>query len=73
MGSGFCDWVYWHFFIVTVDYNSSQIELLLNDVCMTNLYEESLTNLPLLPESQTGLYSLEFTNALPFITDKQTG
>jgi hypothetical protein len=42
MGSGFDDGVYWHFFAITVDYNSSYIELL-NGVCLTNLYEESLT------------------------------
>jgi hypothetical protein len=33
MGSGLDDWVYWHFFTITVDYNSSHIELLLNDAC----------------------------------------
>jgi hypothetical protein len=37
MGSGFGDSVYWHFFAITVDYISSHIELLLKDVCMTNL------------------------------------
>jgi hypothetical protein len=31
-----------------VSYNSSRIELLLNNVCLTNLYEESLTNLRLI-------------------------
>jgi hypothetical protein len=41
MDSGFDDWVYWHFFTITVDY----IELLLNDVYLTNLPEESLTDL----------------------------
>jgi hypothetical protein len=45
MGSAFDDWVFWHFFTVTVDYNSSHIELLLDDVCLTNLFEESLTSL----------------------------
>jgi hypothetical protein len=45
MGSGFDDWIYWHFFTITADYNSSHTELLLNDVCLTNLYEESLTAL----------------------------
>jgi hypothetical protein len=43
MGSGFDDWIYWHFFTTTVDYNSSHVELLLHDVCLTNLSEESLT------------------------------
>jgi hypothetical protein len=52
MGSGFDDWVYWHFFTITVDYNSSHTELLLNDICPTKLYKESL----------------EFKNELPFIT-----
>jgi hypothetical protein len=42
MGSGFDDWIYLHFFAITVNYNSSQIELL-NNVCLTNLSEESLT------------------------------
>jgi hypothetical protein len=37
MGSGFDDWVYWHFFTITVDYNGSHTELLLNDVCLTIL------------------------------------
>jgi hypothetical protein len=37
MGSGFGDWVYWHFFTITVDYSSSHIELLLHDVCLINL------------------------------------
>jgi hypothetical protein len=49
MGSGSDDYIYWHFFTIKVDYNSSHIELLLNDVC--------LTNLSLLSESWTGLYS----------------
>jgi hypothetical protein len=44
MGSGFDDWVYWHFFTITVNDNSSHIELLLNDVCPTNL-SEALTAL----------------------------
>jgi hypothetical protein len=48
MGSGLHDWVYWHFFTVTVSYNSSHIELLLNDICLTNLYEEPRTDLSLL-------------------------
>jgi hypothetical protein len=43
MGSGFNDWIYWHFFTITINYNISHIELLLNDICLTNLYEESLT------------------------------
>jgi hypothetical protein len=42
MGSGFGDRIYWHFFTITVVYNSSHTEFL-NDVCLTNLYEESLT------------------------------
>jgi hypothetical protein len=54
---------------VIVNYNSSHIELLLNDVCLTNL-----SDLSLLPESRTGFYCLslslllEFTNPLPSIT-----
>jgi hypothetical protein len=43
MSYGFDDWVYWHFFTVTVVYNSSHIELLLNEVCLMNFYEESVT------------------------------
>jgi hypothetical protein len=43
VGSRFDDWVYWHFLKITVDCNSSHIELLLNDVRLMNLYEESLT------------------------------
>jgi hypothetical protein len=47
MGSAFDDWVYWHVFTITVNYNISHIELLLNGVCLTNLYEEFPTNLNL--------------------------
>jgi hypothetical protein len=32
MSSGFDDLVYWHFFTITVNYESSHIELLLNDL-----------------------------------------
>jgi hypothetical protein len=45
VGSGFDVWVYWDFFAIAVNYNISHIELLLNDVCLTNLSEESLTAL----------------------------
>jgi hypothetical protein len=45
LGSEFDDWVYWHLFTNTVDYNSSHIELLLNDVCLTELSEEFFTAL----------------------------
>jgi hypothetical protein len=24
MGSGLADWIYWHFFTITINYNSSQ-------------------------------------------------
>jgi hypothetical protein len=65
MGSGFDDWIYWHFFTITINSNSSHIHLLLNDVCLTNLYEESLTNLGLTSTT------LEFTNVLPFIIARQ--
>jgi hypothetical protein len=44
MGSGIDDWVYWHLLTITVDFNSSHIELLLNDVCLTNPYEKSRNN-----------------------------
>jgi hypothetical protein len=30
MGYGFDDWIYWHLFTITINYNSSHIELLLN-------------------------------------------
>jgi hypothetical protein len=66
MGSAFYDWIYWHFFTITVNYNSSHIELL-NDACLTNLSEESLTALGLIPTT------LEFTNKLSFITATQPG
>jgi hypothetical protein len=43
MGSNFDDWIYSHFFVtIPVDYNSSYNDLLLNDVCLPNLYEEAL-------------------------------
>jgi hypothetical protein len=31
MGSGFDDWVYWHFFTITDNYSSSHAELLLDN------------------------------------------
>jgi hypothetical protein len=37
VGSRFDDWIYWHFFIITLDYNSSHIGLLLHNFCLTNL------------------------------------
>jgi hypothetical protein len=54
MGSGFNDWIYWHFFIITVNYNSSHIELLLHNVYLTNLsrisnWSESLKLMNQLP------------------------
>jgi hypothetical protein len=48
MCSGFDDRVFWPLFTITVNYNSSHIEFLLNDLCLTNLSEESLTNLGLI-------------------------
>jgi hypothetical protein len=56
MGSGFDDWVYWHFFTITVNYKSSHIELL-NDV--------SLKNLSLIS------HCFECTNELAFITARE--
>jgi hypothetical protein len=44
-------------FTITVNYNSSHIEHLLNDVCLTNLSEEFLTY-------------LEFMNVFPSISAK---
>jgi hypothetical protein len=48
MDSGSDDWIYWHFFTITLKYNNSYIKLLLNDVSLTNLYEESRIDLSLL-------------------------
>jgi hypothetical protein len=45
MGSGYGDWICRHCFTITVDYNSSHVELLLSDVCLKNLSEEALTDL----------------------------
>jgi hypothetical protein len=42
VGSG-VDWGYWLFFTITVDCNSSHVELLLNDLRLADPYEESLT------------------------------
>jgi hypothetical protein len=66
MCSGFDDWVYWQFFTITVNYNNSHIELLL-DVCLMNRYEESLTVAWILGWSLL----IKFTNVLPFITATQ--
>jgi hypothetical protein len=62
MCSGLDDWIDWHFFTITVDYNSSHTELLLNDVWRI-LYEESLTNLSL-PELSLSL-TLRLTVSRP--------
>jgi hypothetical protein len=35
MGSRSDDWIYWHFFTITLDYNSSDIELLLHNESLT--------------------------------------
>jgi hypothetical protein len=35
VGSTFDDWIYQHFFIITFNYNSSHIQLLVNDVWLT--------------------------------------
>jgi hypothetical protein len=43
VGSRFYDWVYQHFFTITLHYNSSHIELPLNDVCL--LSRCSVTNI----------------------------
>jgi hypothetical protein len=51
-------WIYWHFITVTVDYNSPHIELLLNDVWLTN----ALRRLS---------HAIECTNQLPFIIPTQ--
>jgi hypothetical protein len=64
MGSGFDDWIYWHFFTITTNYNSSHIELLLNSLAVElRLLSEvcSLKNLWL-------SHYTECTNELPFIT-----
>jgi hypothetical protein len=37
LGSESDEWMYWHFFTITVNYNSSHIELLLKAVCLANL------------------------------------
>jgi hypothetical protein len=42
MGSIFVDRVYWRFFTITVDYNRSHIELLLNDVYLSLISNWSL-------------------------------
>jgi hypothetical protein len=44
MGSGLGDWIYWHFFTITVNYNSHTFNSfwMPHDSCLTNLYEESL-------------------------------
>jgi hypothetical protein len=69
MGSRFDDWVYWHFFTITVNYNSSHIELLPNNVGLANASEESLTAALI----SDWFLLLKFTKALPFITATQLG
>jgi hypothetical protein len=62
MGSGFDDWVYWHFFTITVNHKSSHIELLLNSVSLMNLYEESVINLGLVSTIPRNYESTAFYN-----------
>jgi hypothetical protein len=62
MGSGFDEWVNWHFFTVGFDYDSSHIEGLLNDVC--------LANLSLIPNwSRTDLYHSRIESESHIATD----
>jgi hypothetical protein len=42
MGSGFYNWVYWHFFTITTNYNNSHIEFLNYDSCLTNALKNLL-------------------------------
>jgi hypothetical protein len=44
VGSRFDDWVYWHFFTITIYYNSSHIELLSNAVWRTSVKNLSLVS-----------------------------
>jgi hypothetical protein len=60
-GSRFDDWVYWHFFKIKVDYNSSHIELLLDN--------ESPTVFLLVLGLISSLQSLEF---FIWISDSRT-
>jgi hypothetical protein len=56
------DWIYWPFFTITVNYNSSHIALLLNDVSLPNLCEESRNDLWLTRMNQwTPFYNCERT------------
>jgi hypothetical protein len=52
MGFGFDDWLYWRFFTITFDYNNSHIGLLVNDVCLATLSEESRTDISLISISR---------------------
>jgi hypothetical protein len=56
MGSGFDDWIYWHFFTITVNYKSSHIQLLLNNVCLKNLSLISDWSFLLLEKSESQSY-----------------
>jgi hypothetical protein len=74
MGSRFGDWIYWYFFTVTVDYNCSHIERLLNDDVLR--MSHCCLNIGLVSTLLWFLYYadlslLEFTNPLPFITSKR--
>jgi hypothetical protein len=52
MGFGLDDWIYWHFFTITVNYNSSHIELLPNAVWRISHYSRTdLSCLWIEPES----------------------
>jgi hypothetical protein len=62
-GSGFDDWIYWHFFTITVNYNSSQIELFLSDESLWRI-SDSCLNLSLLSDWTLLLSSLSLMSLM---------
>jgi hypothetical protein len=74
MGSGLDNWIYWHFFTITINYNSSQSVTVQDSLHSgwTSVFPSAATNderlitahiLKSLPNE-----SIEFTNDLSFIT-----
>jgi hypothetical protein len=57
VGSRFDDWIYWHFFTITFDYNSSHIELLLDKEISHYCLNLGLNSHLLLVIPETALHS----------------
>jgi hypothetical protein len=72
-GSGLVDWIYWHFFTVTINYNSSRLRTVSDSLHFLLDYEHLLvcvTDLVLIYESVTSSASVVHDWTLNSLTNK---